>query len=75
MHFELTHNIGAVCFGCLDADPKSYCDFFAAFAFRHELYDLALSRRQGFTASEGVCCEDWVAKVIDQCFSCTRCEE
>ena len=36
-HVELTQNIGPMSFGCLDADSKNYSDFFAAFAFCHEL--------------------------------------
>ncbi len=43
MDFQLTHEIGAVCFDCLNSDPERRSDLLAALAFSEQLNDFSLA--------------------------------
>lgn len=43
MEIKLTHQIGAVLLGSLDAQAKRNCNLFRAFPFRQKLDDFALT--------------------------------
>lgn len=46
MQIQLSHEVGAVSFGCLDAEIECHRDLLAGFSFRQQLNDFPLTRGQ-----------------------------
>ena len=61
MHAQLEHDVGAVCFGSVDADAEERGNFLVGFTFGQELENFAFARSQAWTlrpvAIGGSACE------------------